>query len=196
MIVKSLFGILIVVFMLGCCNQNAKQDTSDSDVQVEKLTLAILVSETENYVDKSVMTEGTVDHVCKHGGKKMFIFGESPDDRIKITVGENMSSFDPVLEGSDVIVSGIVRELRVDEDYLSNWEMEISTNKNEKGKHKVMGDGDGEHEDDEEDENSIEDEMNQIDQLRKQLEASGEDHLSFYSVECTEYTEKTEGVDN
>ncbi len=194
---KFVFSLAaITILMAGCCNQPGNDKQASSEAPIEEVILAQLLSETETFVDKPVQVTGTVDHVCKHGGKKMFIFGESPDDRIKITTGENMSSFDPVLEGSDVVVSGIVRELRVDEDYLSNWEMELSTNKNEKGKHKVLGDGDGEHKDGEEEEDSSENEMNQINQLREQLETSGKDHLSFYSIECKDYTEKKVDTDN
>jgi hypothetical protein len=186
-----LFSLAIIVFLItGCFNQADNDNGTDSEAPAEEVTLATLLSETGNFVDKPVKVSGTVDHVCKHGGKKMFIFGKNPDDRIKITTGEKMSSFDPALEGSDVFVSGIVREMRVDEDYLMNWEMELTANKNEKKKHMEVGSGEGKHEPGESEENSAADEMNQISSMRKQLEDSGKDHLSFYSIECIEFNEK------
>lgn len=189
-----LFSLAAIALMIaGCCSQADKGNQKNSEASAEELSLATLLSGTDNFVDKPVKVSGTVDHVCKHGGKKMFIFGENPDDRIKITTGEKMSSFDPALEGSDVLVNGIVREMRVDEDYLANWEMELNANKNDK-KHKEIGNGEGKHESGESEENSAENEMNQIKTLRKQLEESGKDHLSFYSIECIEFKEKTEST--
>lgn len=182
----------IALLMAGCCNQANNENQAGAEASLKEVSLATLLSETENFVDKPVKVIGTVDHVCKHGGKKMFIFGENPDDRIKITTGEKMSSFEPTLEGSDVLVNGVVREMKVDEDYLMNWEMEMKADKNEKKKHKEIGKNEGNHEAGESEEKSEEDVMDQINSLRKQLEDSGKDHLSFYSIECIDFKEKTE----
>ena len=68
--------------------------------------------------------------------------------------------------------------------YLDEWEAdvqkEIESSKNlhtgnhKKGKEK-------------EEESETEESLNQIKNLRKMLEESGKDHLSFYSVKCVEY---------
>jgi hypothetical protein len=62
-------------------------------------------------VGKEVEIKGMVIHVCRHGGKKMFIIGEDPDMRVKIDASEKVSVFDPVLEGSTVSVNGIIQPL-------------------------------------------------------------------------------------
>ncbi len=62
-------------------------------------------------VGKTVEIEGLVVHVCKHGGKKMFIVGENPDIRVKITATDKVSVFEPELEGSNVVVQGIVEPM-------------------------------------------------------------------------------------
>ena len=56
--------------------------------------------------------------LVEHGGKKMFIFDENEDTRVKIEAGEGIPSFDASLEGSDVLVSGMLKELIIDETYL------------------------------------------------------------------------------
>ncbi len=62
-------------------------------------------------VGQEVEIEGMVVHVCKHGGKKMFLIGENPDIRIKITASDKVGVFDPELEGSTVHVNGIVEPM-------------------------------------------------------------------------------------
>ena len=62
-------------------------------------------------VGKEVEVSGMVVHVCKHGGKKMFLIGEDPEKRVKITVSEKVSVFEPELEGSVVSVKGIIEPI-------------------------------------------------------------------------------------
>jgi hypothetical protein len=65
----------------------------------------------ENNVGKEVEIKGMVIHVCRHGGKKMFIIGENPDMRVKITASDKVGEFKPDLEGSTVAVKGIVEPI-------------------------------------------------------------------------------------
>jgi hypothetical protein len=74
----------------------------------------------EKYMDQKIQIEGLVVHVCKHGGKKMFLVGEDPDVRVKIDASDEVSVFDAELEGSTVMVQGIV--LPMDEDPLPEEE--------------------------------------------------------------------------
>lgn len=62
-------------------------------------------------IGKEVEIQGMVVHVCKHGGKKMFLIGENPDMRVKITASDKVSVFEPELEGSIVNVIGIVEPM-------------------------------------------------------------------------------------
>jgi hypothetical protein len=115
----------------------------------------------------------------------MFIIGEDPDERIKVTTGDEIEAFDVELEGSDVEIIGIVDELRVDEAYLTNWENEVMADNPESEMKIHKGEEGHEH-----DEGDAEAELEQINDLRAQLLESGEDHLSFYSIIATEYKEK------
>jgi hypothetical protein len=98
MIKKLLFVVFAVGLLAACNNQSNEEATA--------VTTTEFATVAENMVDKTVTIEGTVLHVCKHGGKKMFI----GDDRVKIIASETLAAFDQELEGSTVTVTGIIRE--------------------------------------------------------------------------------------
>jgi hypothetical protein len=62
-------------------------------------------------VGKDVEVKGMVVHVCKHGGKKMFIIGEDPEMRVKIDASDKVSFFKPELEGSTVVLTGTIQPI-------------------------------------------------------------------------------------
>jgi len=76
----------------------------------------------ETYMGQKIQIEGLVVHVCKHGGKKMFIVGDDPEIRVKIDASDEVTVFDMELEGSTVMVQGIVQPL--DEEPLPESEKE------------------------------------------------------------------------
>ena len=96
---KRIFVIALVIGAAVACN-NPKQEEATAIATAEFETMA------GDLLDKTVTVEGTVMHVCKHGGKKMFI----SDDRVKIIASDKIAAFDTELEGSDVIIKGIIRE--------------------------------------------------------------------------------------
>ncbi|MBP6870648.1 MAG: hypothetical protein KBC43_01455 [Bacteroidales bacterium] len=58
-----------------------------------------------------VEIKGMVIHVCRHGGKKMFIIGEDPEMRVKINASDKVSVFEPEVEGSVVVVNGVIEPI-------------------------------------------------------------------------------------
>ncbi len=187
---KKLFFLLFAASMLAACNNSENSATTETstDKQVSEAPVAVTLAEfsdkASDLVGKQIVFTGIVDHTCKHGGKRMFLVDENSDASLKVESGENISSFDASLEGSEVKVVGVVNEKVIDKAYLDEWEAdvqkEIESSKNlhmgnhEKGKEK-------------EEDNEAEESMNQIKNLRKMLAESGKDHLSFYSVDCVEY---------
>lgn len=95
---KILLGILALSLLGACNNQNTEDATPVSTAEFANIA--------NNMVDEMVIIEGTVMHVCKHGGKKMFI----NEDRVKVIASEKLAAFDQELEGSTVVVIGIIRE--------------------------------------------------------------------------------------
>ncbi len=133
------------------------------------------------YVGKKIRLTGIVDHVCEHDGKKMFLVEENSDARVKIVPDENLAAFKQDLVGETVEVTGIVKEFRLDEDYLMEMEENIKADsKEEPAVH--MGEHKGKKE-----EQSTEDKMKQLENLRKKLKDSGKEYLSYFSVEAVSY---------
>ncbi len=191
---KSILPFLIALLFIAVSCQNSANKT-ESTVVVEQIgddeivvvPLANFSDDAEELVGKQIVLNGTVDHVCKHGGQKLFLVNEDAGARVKVVTGEDMAAFNTELEGESVMVVGVVDELRIDEDYLREWEEEvlagIGPDEGEKSEKVHMGDGEGDHHDDEE-ENA---DLKQIKKYREKIAESGKDYISFFSVICVDY---------
>lgn len=118
---RNLLLIIMASVIVWSCGsqQTANQEQVVEEEVVAKaepktLSLADFKDQAETMVGEEVILEGTVIHVCKHGGQKMFITADNPDIRIKITPGEEMAAFEAELEGSDVKVVGVVEEMEAE----------------------------------------------------------------------------------
>jgi hypothetical protein len=171
--------ILVAAFFVSC-NNAAKEEANANDTVL--LTVAVFDTTAYNYVDKPVWIEGTVTHTCKHGGKRMFIADGNDSILVEVTTGPDIVKFDEALVGSRVKVLGMLRELRIDDKYLNEWEAELKqpVENHETGVHT----GAKGHED-----QPVDAKFEQINAYREQIKASGSDHLSFYSVEAVTYQE-------
>jgi len=182
--IKKLLPIMFIALMFSfACNQGVKQEVAEEET-ADTILLAVATFDTAApyYVDEIVLIEGTVYHTCKHGGKRMFIIDGNDDVMVEITAGPEAVMFEESLEGSRVNVLGILKEERIDEKYLNEWEAEVM--KPEENHETGMHEGTKGHED-----ASKEDKLNQINNLREQLLDSGQDHLSFYSIEAISFEE-------
>ncbi len=181
---KIAFGFVILTFLFACKTEN-KKDQNEGKVEIPQVSITDLLDNADQYVDQAILLTGTVDHVCREGGKKMFLIDNNPESRIKVTPGKSMPSFDVELEGSDLIVEGVLQALVIDEDYLAKWEEELM------GKHDAQEEGHAQTEHGEKaDQGMHVGDKQQIDSYRKMLEESGEDKITFYSVECSKFTKK------
>lgn len=188
-----LFLLLAIAIAITSCDQNKntnKEQQTEKVVAVEEVA-PVLVAEFDDkagdYVGKKVKLEGTVDHICKHGGQRLFLVTSESDARIKITPDEEIAAFNTELEGSNIIITGIVEEQRIDEDYLREWEEEVKS-----GSDMADGKGEGSHIGGTMEKggegSEVAEEMEKINHLREQIAESGKGYLSFYSVLCTDYT--------
>jgi len=190
--------LVLIVVAIACNNQQlptdevTMEDMADTKTTTE-VTVANFTEKAADLVGQEVIFTGMVNHTCKHSGKRMFIVDEGTEESVKVEAGGNIDSFDAELEGSEVIVTGIVLELIVDNNYLVEWEEEVLEGESEElkihdgeheGEHNEEGDGDEEGETEEEHHGS---DMEKIENLRNMLKESEKDHLSFYSIECISY---------
>lgn len=200
MIMKKLLLAMIVAFTFTACDNAAEPaaDVANQDENTTVLTVDQLELTIEDLVGKTVVVAGDVDHVCKHGGTKMVILGDSCDIHIKATEESGNFRADEVMDHR-VIVTGIVDEFRVDEDYIAKKESELEEKIAAGGDEKAekAEEGEGEHKEDgmfpdndSKHKKEISGMKKQIAGLKEMLEeakAEGKDHVSFYSVKADTY---------
>ena len=193
-----IFSLSILLVLAVSCGQQSKKTTDLSELEVSEVSVEALLADASPFVEQPVSLKGTVVHVCRHGGQRLFLVGEDGEDRFRITVGENISEFDIELEGTVIEVNGIVKELIIDETYLAEWEAEVSEGSQHdrgEGHEGGVGHGDNHGEASEEEQDA---EMQQASQLKKiqdlrdEIAASGKDHLSDFWIETIEFKVITE----
>lgn len=121
MSVKTLTSIFCAFALaLVSCNSNGK--SADTEAAPEQpLTVDSLLAQADNLVDSLVTFEGVCTHTCKHGATKMFVMGSDESQTVRVEAGE-LGSFDTKVVNSNVTVTGHLREERIDEAYLAQWE--------------------------------------------------------------------------
>ena len=178
--------LLLAALLLASCGEKAEVDNAAQTAQV---SLASFDTDAANYVGKTVEVTGTVDHVCRHSGKKMFIVGDNADDRLKIDAGPDMAGFAIELEGSKVKVVGTVEEQRMYAADLDEMEAGLCATEQADVKKAMKAEtGEGEHHQAQAEEGN-EEALAQVKSLRQQLEESGKEYLAFYSVTCRSFEE-------
>jgi hypothetical protein len=180
---KILFIALAAIFFASC--NNAPDNKTAEAQEIIVISVDDFWSNPDEFVGKDIAVEGLVMHVCQHGGKRMFIAGADPDERLQIKTGDDIPAFAVELEGSMLEIKGYLDELRIDEDYLATWEAELIADNPESELKIHRGEEGHQHEEDD-----AEYEWKQISRYREMLSETEEDHLSFYSLIAKSYVEK------
>ncbi len=175
MIKKILFLSVSVLFTVACSNndntEKSKSDTTEIKLaEVPEINLNEFDSLAANYVGKEVKVTGIVDHVCKHGGKKLLLV--DGDHNLHIF---NDNRFNESLSGSKVTVKGIVEQEVVDSAYLA-----------EKLKHEQKSYVDA----NEAEKEKLKDMTKYITKMQDSLKKSGLDHFTNYSLKFETLEEK------
>lgn len=173
---RKIIGVVSIVAILYSCGSKQKETECTS----EKISVQALMDSIDNYIDKDVVVFGTVSHVCSHGGKRLFLIAENPDVAIKVTPNDEIGVFSKELEGSTVHVFGKVKELRIDDAYITDMEKEMMEGVENEAAHTHDGNHDGEHKT-ELDSTQIE----KIAQMRQEVVESGKGYISQFWIEAT-----------
>ena len=102
---KKILTVLSIVLFLFSCNSGTKKTGADSN-SAKTVALEEIMSSGEELKDQVITVSGMVDHVCRHGGQKLFLRNDSGDVRLLVYVTESIPEFDIALEGSDIEVTG------------------------------------------------------------------------------------------
>ncbi|MDZ7777323.1 MAG: hypothetical protein U5L09_17805 [Bacteroidales bacterium] len=134
-----------------------------------RLSLPLLTRKPRNYVDQKISVTGIVDHICRHGGKRLLLVADGADIHV-----ENNQRFDEDLMGNEIELTGIVREERIDESHCLKMEEDVIESHN-------AGDIDEDH---------FENKQKQIEFYRDSMEKANVEYLSFYSLDYVDHKEK------
>lgn len=186
------YVVLVVALMAmvgfnSCGNKQQKQQDEASEQLSGAIDVDSLLAASDSLSGQEVTVEGVCTHICKHGGRKIFLMGSDDTQTIRIEAGK-VGKFDQKCVNSLVKVTGVLVEQRVDEAYLENWENQLKAATAEK-----HGDSDAagcstEKQARGETANSPE---QRIADFRKKIAArkarDGKEYLSFYYVEANNY---------
>ena len=101
-----------VFFLAGCGgNPNKKNasETQTSETQSSVMEVDNLLADAEKLTGGKVTVEGVCTHICRHGGRKIFLMGTDDTQVIRIEAGEKIGSFKPECVNNVVRVTGRLR---------------------------------------------------------------------------------------
>jgi len=161
------------MLFIACTNQEKEAVNSDeliietSTNEISLLEIGDFNNKAGEYVNTEIQIRGTIDHVCKHGGKKLLLVNNDGD--VHVTSPEER--FPDDLIGEEILVNGIVEEFRVDEEYCIQME----------------DDNIASHKEGKSDSELFEKKKLSIQAYRDSMKISGVDHLSYYSLVFVSY---------
>ena len=121
-----IFCLGITIAFSSCGKKKTTEQNNENTVQQSvNMDVDQLLADAEDLVDQSITVEGICTHICKHGGRKIFLMGSDDTKTIRIEGGE-VGKFDAGCVNNMVEVTGKVREQRIDEAYLQQWETRIA----------------------------------------------------------------------
>jgi len=167
---KIVFLLSVILTVISCKTEHKKVEEIEKTNAIETPVLALSEFDTKagNFINKEVTVQGIVDHVCKHGGKKILLVTDN--GRVHITSEER---FDEALMGSEIILTGIVLEERIDEAYCL----------------KMDEDNIKSHSEGNSDKEQFKAKKNHVQKYRDQMKANNTDHISNYSLDYVSHTE-------
>ena len=185
---KWMAAIMTVVacLILSACGGNKKQ-AQTAEEAVAAMSIDDVMAKAADLVDQTVTIEGVCTHTCSHGAKKMFLVGSDDTKTLRIEAGE-LGAFDTKVVNNIVTVKGTLKEERIDEAYLQDWEARVKNQTEEK--HGNEGEGGCDTEKNARGETADTTEGRIADfraKIAAEKAATGKEYLSFYHVVAQSY---------
>lgn len=153
------------------CNmkqKEAKKDTAEATKIVYSIDELMVVA--DQMVGKEVSFKGLVNHVCAHSGKRCILKNAKGDLSIRVEAVGGLEGFDKEMAGNDIKVAGTLREKRLNEAEINEWETEVIE------KHK--GETETGH---------CSSEMANIKEMRDWMKENNKDYYAIYFVDGNSY---------
>jgi hypothetical protein len=161
--IKNLLVISFIAVVFSCADTSKKKDAAAAEMnEIPMIALADFDETGGEWLGKEIQVMGIVDHVCKHGGKKILLVND--DAEVHVNSEER---FDDALVGNEITVNGIVTEFRVDEAYLLQKEEDHIQS----------------HKDGTDSEDAYKEKMDHLQAYRDLMKEEGTDHISYYSLD-------------
>lgn len=174
---KKFVLFAFVLCMLASCGNNKQENQADANDAVAKTNepvvygLDSLLAVADQLVDKTVTVRGSVTHTCKHSGKRCFIVGEKENVSMRVEAKGDIGGFNRELVGSELDITGVVKERRLTKEYIDQAEKE-TLNKQTKE------DGSAE---------TCQAELSNIKEMRDWMKANNKDYYSIYYMDGEQY---------
>ncbi len=177
---KKIIYVLIGAAIFGSCVGNANQTKTTSSCgcgsecsqsATTNYRIDSLLSRAETLVDKEVVVVGVVTHTCKYSGRRCFMMADDQKTSFRIEAKGDIGGFNRELIGSELAVTGVLRENRLTTEYLNDWEEKV---KERQGKE----DGSAE---------SCAAETNNIAQMREWMKKHNKEYYSLYYMDGQSY---------
>jgi len=165
---KNILILLGFITILTACNNTTNENQKEiNNTETKLIALADFQNKGKDFLDTEIQIKGIVDHVCKHGGKKMVLVNDNA--RVHVLSDER---FDESIVGKEILVNGIVKEEQTNEASLLKME-EKAINI---------------HSETDDDEIRQERMISYVNMMRDSLKKSNTDHFSEYHLEYISHT--------
>ena len=184
------FAIAALIFTATACDGNAKKNINKTEATVQETEATMQVDDVlaqqKSLYNQEITFEGVCTHTCAHGATKIFLMGSDDTKTIRVEAAK-LGAFDKNCVNNIMKVKGILREQRIDEAYLQQWEAQLKEQTAEKHGEGQAG-CDSEMKARGETSNTVDE---RIADFRKKIEArqqaEGKAYLSFPFVEALSY---------
>ena len=177
-------AMIAACLVMVSCGGGKKQQAAEEAVVA--MSIDDVMAKASGLVEQEVTIEGVCTHTCSHGAKKMFLVGSDDTKTLRIEAGE-LGAFDTKVVNNVVTVKGIIKEERIDEAYLVDWENRLKANTQE---HHGNGEGGCDTEKNARGETANTEEGRIADfraKIAAEKAATGKEYLSFYHVVAESY---------
>nr|WP_321453486.1 hypothetical protein [uncultured Carboxylicivirga sp.] len=168
---KKVLLMALVVMSVACQNKTKNDNSQQDQAEAKVMVVDHLLANAETMVNKEITVQGHVTHTCKHSGKRCFIVGDDANLSIRVEAGGDIQGFNRELVGNTIAVKGILKERRLSEEYIAQWEEKVKAKE-------AKEDGSAE---------TCSAEMNNISNMRNWMEENNKDYYSIYFVNGLSY---------
>jgi hypothetical protein len=170
---KNILLVLLISIVSFSCKSDKKAEAQNEEktieiVEIPKVALGEFDTKAGEFIGKEVEITGIVDHVCKHGGKKLLLVTDEGDAHVV-----SDERFDEALMGSEIKLVGVVLEERIDEAYILKMEEDNIKSHSEGASNEEQFNNKKKH----------------LQEYRDKMEKEGIDHISNYSLQYVSHKE-------